>query len=65
MSRREREIALLVGPGLTNQEIATRLNLSVKTVETYMGRIFKKMGAKSRAHVAFLMSEPTAGGTRN
>ncbi|XUL94516.1 LuxR C-terminal-related transcriptional regulator (plasmid) [Streptomyces galilaeus] len=65
LSRREREIALLVGPGLTNQEIATRLNLSVKTVETYMGRIFKKMGAKSRAHVAFLMSEPAAGGTRN
>ena len=65
LSRREREIALLIGPGLTNQEIATRLDISVKTVETYMGRIFKKMGAKSRAHVAFLMSEPAACGTRD
>ncbi|GGN45914.1 helix-turn-helix transcriptional regulator [Streptomyces fuscichromogenes] len=56
LSSREREVAMLIGPGLTNQQIASRLDISVKTVETYMARIFKKMGANSRAQVAFLMS---------
>ncbi|MGW7260565.1 LuxR C-terminal-related transcriptional regulator [Streptomyces sp. NPDC054834] len=58
LSAREREIALLIGPGLTNQQIAVRLNISVKTVETHMARIFRKMGATSRAQVTYLLSVP-------
>ncbi|MEU6557732.1 LuxR C-terminal-related transcriptional regulator [Streptomyces sp. NPDC046915] len=58
LSAREREIALLIGPGLTNQQIAVRLNISVKTVETHMARIFRKMGAASRAQVTYLLSAP-------
>jgi DNA-binding NarL/FixJ family response regulator len=60
LSAREREIAALLGPGFTNQQIAARLNLSVKTVETYLSRIFKKLGARSRAQVAFILSAPPA-----
>ncbi|MEU6868347.1 LuxR C-terminal-related transcriptional regulator [Streptomyces sp. NPDC046876] len=56
LSGREEEIAELVGPGLTNQQIADRLEISVKTVETYMARIFKKLGANSRAQVAHIVS---------
>ncbi|MEU3777221.1 LuxR family transcriptional regulator [Streptomyces sp. NPDC032472] len=56
LSGREEEIAELVGPGLTNQQIADRLSISVKTVETYMARIFKKLGVNSRAQVAHFIS---------
>jgi DNA-binding CsgD family transcriptional regulator len=56
LSAREKEIARLIGPGLTNQQIAERMNISVKTVETHMGRIFKKLGVKSRAQVVLFLS---------
>lgn len=65
LSVREREIAMLIGPGLTNQQIAARMNISIKTVETYMGRIFKKLGAKSRAQVVFLLSAGPVSGTNS
>ncbi|MEU1534746.1 LuxR C-terminal-related transcriptional regulator [Streptomyces fagopyri] len=61
LSTREREIAMLIGPGLTNKQIAARMNISIKTVETHLGRIFKKLGVKSRAQVVFLLSSPVPG----
>ncbi|MEU3984642.1 LuxR family transcriptional regulator [Streptomyces sp. NPDC026672] len=61
LSRREKEIATLIGPGLTNKEIAARLDISTKTVETYMARIFKKLGVKSRAEVVFRLSVSPSG----
>ncbi|PKO24034.1 MAG: hypothetical protein CVU38_01085 [Chloroflexi bacterium HGW-Chloroflexi-1] len=41
--------ALQVARGHTNQEIADRLSLSVKTVETYRGRAMEKLGLTGRA----------------
>ncbi|MEU8951599.1 LuxR family transcriptional regulator [Streptomyces sp. NPDC048489] len=61
LSTREREIAMLIGPGLTNKQIAARMNISVKTVETHLGRIFKKLGVRSRAEVVFRLGIPAAG----
>ncbi len=55
LSVREREVAVLVSDGRTNQQIARRLELSHKTVETYLGRIFKKLFVSSRAEVAALV----------
>ncbi|MFB6620198.1 LuxR C-terminal-related transcriptional regulator [Streptomyces sp. NPDC056367] len=55
LSDREREIAGLVGSGYTNQRMAARLDISTKTVETYMSRIFKKLGVHSRAEVAHIV----------
>jgi DNA-binding NarL/FixJ family response regulator len=55
LSRRELEIAVLVSKGRTNQQIASKLLLSHKTVETYLGRIFKKLGICSRAQVATMI----------
>ncbi|MFJ5275000.1 LuxR C-terminal-related transcriptional regulator [Streptomyces sp. NPDC088358] len=60
LSTREREIAMLIGPGLTNKQIAARMDISIKTVETHLGRIFKKLGVKSRAQVVFLLSLPVS-----
>lgn len=49
LSDREREVLRLVAEGHTNQEIADRLFLSVKTVETYRSRLMAKLGLRTRA----------------
>lgn len=49
LSQREREVLDLVAQGYTNQQIADRLGLSVKTVETYRSRLVEKLGLRSRA----------------
>jgi DNA-binding NarL/FixJ family response regulator len=52
LSDREREIAHLVRARRTNPEIAAELFLSVKTVETHLRNIFRKLEASSRIEVA-------------
>jgi len=49
LSEREAEVIKQVARGHTNQEIADRLGLSVKTVETYRARAMEKLGLASRA----------------
>ncbi len=49
LSEREQEVLHLVALGHTGQEIAAKLTLSVKTVETYRSRGMEKLGLKSRA----------------
>ncbi|PQO46091.1 response regulator transcription factor [Blastopirellula marina] len=49
LSAREKSVFLQLAKGYTNQEIADELELSVKTVETYRGRIGVKLGLRSRA----------------
>ena len=57
LSFREREVLNLLVRGFTNQEVADRLYVSVKTAETYRGRIADKLGVKSRAElVQFALS---------
>lgn len=52
LTAREAEIAQLVGVGLTNQQIADRLVVSVRTVTTHVSNIFRKLGVASRAELA-------------
>ncbi len=49
LSDREAEVVRLVAAGHSNKEIAGRLGLSVKTVETYKARSLEKLGLHSRA----------------
>lgn len=51
LSDREREVLVLVALGNTNQAIADRLGLSVKTVESYRARLMDKLGLKNRAEL--------------
>jgi DNA-binding CsgD family transcriptional regulator/tetratricopeptide (TPR) repeat protein len=51
LTRREREIAALIGQGKTNGEIAAELVVSKRTVETHVGKILAKLGFSSRAQV--------------
>ena len=58
LSPRERQIALMVAHGRTNQAIATSLEISVWTVSTHLRRIFAKLAVSSRAEmVARLLAE--------
>ena len=51
LTRREREVAMLVGQGKSNREIATGLVLSKRTVETHVSHILSKLGLSNRAQV--------------
>jgi ATP/maltotriose-dependent transcriptional regulator MalT len=52
LTAREAEIARLVAKRRTNPEVASELFLSVKTIETHMRNIFRKLGVTSRLDVA-------------
>lgn len=52
LTRREREIAVLIAEGLTNRMIAERLSLSPRTVETHVLQARAKVGAGTRAALA-------------
>jgi DNA-binding CsgD family transcriptional regulator len=52
LSPREREVAALIGAGLTNREIATSLVISEATVKVHVRHILEKLKARSRAEVA-------------
>lgn len=51
LSDREREVLVLVAQGHTNQQIADRLYLSVKTIESYRARLMSKLGLANRAEL--------------
>lgn len=53
----ERGVALLVGQGLSNQEIAHRLHREVSTVKDHLSRIFGKLGLRNRAQLARLLAQ--------
>ncbi|HEY4790565.1 MAG TPA: LuxR C-terminal-related transcriptional regulator, partial [Actinomycetes bacterium] len=52
---REREVAMLAAAHTSSREIATRLHLSVRTVDNHLGRIYAKLGVSSRAQLATLL----------
>lgn len=57
LTEREREIAGLVGQGLSNLEIAAQLSISVATAKTHVARAMMKLGARDRAQVVVFAYE--------
>ena len=49
LSPREQQVLRLIALGHTNLQVADRLGLSVKTVETYKSRLMTKLGLTGRA----------------
>ncbi|MDN3357310.1 response regulator transcription factor [Actinomadura sp. DC4] len=54
---REREVLALVGQGLSNAEIAERLVISAATAKTHVARLFAKLEARDRVHLAIVAFE--------
>ncbi len=52
LTEREREVAVAIGQGKANAEIAGELYMSIATVKAYVTRIFYKLGADNRVQVA-------------
>ncbi|MEV0470967.1 helix-turn-helix transcriptional regulator [Streptomyces prunicolor] len=52
LTRREAEVAELIAEGLTNQQIADRLVVALRTAEGHVERILSKLGFTSRSQVA-------------
>jgi DNA-binding NarL/FixJ family response regulator len=57
LTPREQEIAELLASGLSNKEIAARLVISRRTVETHVGNVLDKLGLTSRAQVASWLAD--------
>ena len=57
LTRRELEVALLVGRGLTNRQIASELSVSRNTANNHVARILRKLGLGSRAQIAAWVTE--------
>ncbi|WP_258724884.1 response regulator [Cellulomonas sp. NS3] len=57
LSEREREVAVGIGRGLSNAEIAAELYMSVATVKSHVGRLFAKLGVENRVQIAICVHE--------
>jgi DNA-binding CsgD family transcriptional regulator len=55
LSSREREIAMLIGAGLSNRAIAARLTVSMRTVQNHIYRAMAKTGTASREDLAAVL----------
>ncbi|WP_328850502.1 response regulator transcription factor [Micromonospora globbae] len=57
LSEREREVAVALGQGRTNAEIAAELHMSVATVKAYVSRLLTRLDLNNRVQVALLVHD--------
>ncbi|GEP35370.1 DNA-binding response regulator [Nocardioides szechwanensis] len=60
LTEREHDVALAVGRGLSNAEIASALHLSVPTVKAHVSRLFEKLGTTNRVQIAICVHDAGA-----
>jgi DNA-binding NarL/FixJ family response regulator len=57
LTRREREVALLIAEGKSNREISDALVITERTVEGHVSNILSKLGFRSRTQVSIWVTE--------
>jgi DNA-binding CsgD family transcriptional regulator len=60
LTPQELQVALVVARGATNKEAGAALFLSPKTIETHLGRVYRKLNVRSRTELAHLFSREGA-----
>lgn len=60
LTQREHEVAVAVGGGGSNAEIAAQLHVSLATVKAHISRIFTKLDATNRVQIAICMHDADA-----
>lgn len=60
LTRREYEIAILVGRGESNKQIARRLDITERTVKAHLTEIFRKLAISDRIKLALLVKDTAA-----
>jgi len=53
----ERRVAELAASGMTNRDVAAALFISPKTVDANLGRIYRKLGIKTRAELGRIIGD--------
>lgn len=54
LSDREKQVLQLIASGLSDKEIAKELNISIRTVQTYVKNVMLKFSSLNRAHAVAL-----------
>jgi len=57
LTEREREVAILMTQGLTNNQIGTRLHLSLASVKSHLTSMFTKLGVDNRVSAAMIIRD--------
>jgi DNA-binding NarL/FixJ family response regulator len=57
LTRREREIALLVGGGASNKEIGAKLGVTERTVKAHLTAVFRKLRVSDRLRLALFVND--------
>ncbi len=57
LTEREREVAVLMTQGLTNNQIGTRLHLSLASVKSHLTSMFTKLGVDNRVSAAMIIRD--------
>jgi DNA-binding CsgD family transcriptional regulator len=63
LTPQETQVALLVAGGATNRDAAASLFVTPKTIEFHLGRIYRKLGIRSRTQLSVRLShgDPVSG----
>ncbi len=57
LTRRERDVLVLVADGKTNLQIADRLSLSPRTVQKHLEHVYDKLGVRTRTAAAMKLGQ--------
>ncbi len=56
LSKREQEVAILVAKGMSNQEVADNLYVSLRTIKAHLSSIYEKTGARNRLELGLALA---------
>ena len=62
LSRREQEVLEMASLGLTNSEVAKRLDVTIHTVKFHLAATYRKLGVTNRTEAAVLYRSPASTG---